>query len=112
MIRGKRFGILVLVSLMLLNVLNFAAWAQSPAPVAEPSEGQKNAAGMADIVYVPAKTLFCIGSGVSWLGVLILSGGTAYNMATDVVRAGCGGKWVLHGEDIQYSSSTAPVKAR
>ncbi len=112
MISGSRLRIVVLVSLMLLNVLAPAAWAQTPAPVGEPTGGQEAAAGMANIVYVPAKTLFCIGSGVSWLGVLIFSGGTAYNTATDVVRAGCLGRWILKGNDIHFTTSYAPAGAK
>lgn len=114
MISVKRFGIAVIVSLMLLNMLPPAAWAQSatPATAQPPTSSQEVAAGFADILYVPAKVGFCILSGASWLTALILSGGTAYNVASDVVRAGCGGKWVLRGEDIHFSSSDASGIAR
>ena len=110
--RGKRLGIMGLVSLMLLSILPPPAWAQSPPPMVEPTGAQQVAAGMADILYIPAKAGFCIISGVSWLAVLLLSGATAYDTATDVVRAGCGGKWVLEGEDIHFYDSPPPVKAR
>ncbi len=109
MIGNRRFGIVVIVSLMLLNIISPAAWAQTPTPAtAQPPTGsQGTAAGFADIIYVPSKVGFCIVSGASWLLALVLSGGTAYNVATDVIRGGCGGKWVLRGEDIHFSSSDA-----
>ncbi len=112
MVMGKRFGIVGIVFLMVLNTLPPEVWAQNPAPAAEPTKAQNTAAGMANIVYVPAKTLFCIGSGLSWLAVLVLSGGTAYNAATNTVKAGCGGKWVVKGRDIQFWSPETPGSAR
>ena len=112
MIRGKRLGIVVFVFLMLLNIIAPAAWAQTPAPVAEPSGGQKTAAGFANVAYVPAKVVFCVGSSIAYAWTLFLSGGTAYNTATDVVRGGCGGQWVLRGEDMHFASSQVPAGAR
>jgi hypothetical protein len=109
MIGNKRFGIVVIVSLMLLNVTSPAAWAQTAAPAtAQPPTGsQSTAAGFANIIYVPSKVGFCIVGGASWLLALVLSGGTAYNVASDVIAASCGGKWALRGEDIHFSSSDA-----
>lgn len=92
MIKGRPLVIVMPVCLMLLNSLRPTAWAQSPALGVASTEERTAAAGMADIVYVPAKTFFCIDGGVSWLGVLILFGGTVFSTATDVMRAGCGGK--------------------
>ncbi len=112
MTRGNRLGIAVTVLLIVLTVLTPATWAQSPPPAGAPTTEQQTAAGAANIVYIPAKAIFCIGSGVTWLGVLVLSGGTAYNLATDVVRAGCGGKWALEGTDIRFASSPAPAGTR
>ena len=107
MISAKRFGIVVTVSLMLLNILPPAAWAQSATPptTQPPTRSQEVAAGFANIIYVPSKVGSSIVSGASWLLALVLSGGTAYNPATDVVRAGCGGKWALRGEDIHFYSA-------
>ncbi len=107
MISTKRFGIVVIVSLMLLNILPPAAWAQSvtPATTQPPTRSQEVAAGFANIIYVPSKVGFCIASGGSWLLALVLSRGTAYNLASDVVRAGCGGRWALRGEDIHFYSA-------
>jgi hypothetical protein len=105
--RRTYVGIPIVVLALLLNLLAPAAWAQSaaPRPHEEVTETQRVAAGFASVVYVPCKLGFCIVSGVSWFAVLALSGGTAYNTATDFVRAGCGGDWVVHGEDIKFRSS-------
>ena len=100
----KQIGIVALVSLLLLNILASAAWAQTVAPDAEPTGGQKTAAVFASIFWVPAKTVFCIGSAVSYVGVLALSGGTAYNDATKAIVAGCGGDWLVHAKDIKRES--------
>ncbi len=109
MIGIGRLGIVVIMSVMLLNIISPAAWAQTatPATAQPPTSSQSTAAGFANIIYVPSKVGFCIVGGASWLLALVLSGGTAYNVATDVVRGGCGGKWVLRGEDIHFSSSDA-----
>lgn len=100
-------GIAILVCALVLHLLTPTASAQSAAPAApeEVTEAQRVAAGFASVVYVPCKLGFCIFSGVSWFAVLALSGGTAYNTATDFVRAGCGGDWVVHGEDIKFRTS-------
>jgi hypothetical protein len=109
----KQVGTALLVSLLVLYLLTPVAWAQSARPTApeEVTSAHATAAGFANVVYVPSKLGFCILSGASWFGTLFFSGGTAYNTATNVIRAGCGGNWVLHGEDIKlrpnmYSDST------
>ncbi len=109
--RSKRIGIAVLVPVLLLYLVTPAAWAQSASRTApeEVTGAHETAAGFANVVYVPSKLGFCILSGASWLTVLVLSGGTAYNSATKVIRAGCGGNWVLHGEDIKLRSRDAYV---
>ncbi len=112
MARRNRLGVAVIVSVIVLTILTPVTWAQSPTSGSTSTPEQQTAAGAANIVYIPAKTLFCIGGGVSWLGVLVLSGGTAYNLATEIVRAGCGGKWVLEGADIHLASSQTPAGAR
>lgn len=103
----EQVGIAVLVLALLLQLLAPGAWAQSAASTApeEVTSAQRVAAGFASVVYVPCKLGFCILSGGSWLAVLLLSGGTAYNTATDVILAGCGGDWVVHGEDIKFRSN-------
>ncbi len=112
MVRSKLRAVAVIVSLIVLTILPPVARAQGPAPAGAPTAEQQTAAGAANIVYIPAKTLFCIGSGVSWLAVLVLSGGTDYNLATAIVRAGCGGKWALEGQDIRLAPSQAPAGSR
>ncbi len=109
MIKIKRLGMVVIVFLLLLNILAPATWAQANTPTPErASTAQWVAAVFADILYVPITGLFlCPVSGGLWATTLVLSGGTAYNVATDVVRGGCGGKWVVKGGDIHSASRAA-----
>ncbi len=109
MIKIMRLGVVMILCLLLLNILAPAISAQdTPSTPESASTAQWVAAVFADILYVPIKGLFlCPVSGGLWATALVLSGGTAYNVATDVVRAGCGGKWVVKGGDIHFASRAA-----
>jgi len=54
---------------------------------------------------VPGKAIVCGVSGVLWIATMALTFGTLYQEATDFVKGGCGGKWVLTGEDIKPAQS-------
>ena len=103
---SRKFGIVVILSVSLVVSSGTpAAWAQSAQPTAErATTAQWVAAVFADILYVPMKgLLMCPVSAGLWAAVIIGSGGVHYNTATDVVRAGCGGKWIIKGEDIDFA---------
>ncbi len=107
MMRVKPLVLLGLVLLVAVQAPISEAGAQSPPPApppAEASDAQWVAAVFANLLYVPIKgAVICPLSGVGWALVLVLSGGTHYNDATQLVHGGCGGKWVLRGEDMQLS---------
>jgi hypothetical protein len=113
--RLSRPGHLTIASLVLAIILAPSVWAQSNAPTqpqTAPSSGQQTAAGFANVLYVPAKVGTCILGGVSWFLALALSGGTAYNTATQVVRGSCGGEWVVRGKDIEPNVSHDPYSGK
>lgn len=62
--------------------------------------GSWAAAGISDVIYIPSKASSCAMSGVLWLAVMSLTGGTKYKMAGDFVHDACTGKWVIKGEDM------------
>lgn len=67
----------------------------------EPSAGANAAAAIADVFYVPGKVIVCGMSGALYIATMAITFGALYQEATDFVKGGCGGKWVLTGEDIK-----------
>jgi hypothetical protein len=106
--RWKRIGIAVLALVLVQHLIILPmAWSQSAARTApeEVTSTHRTAAGFANVLYVPSKVGFCIVGGATWLTIMVLSGGTGYNVATNVVRAGCGGDWLVYADDIRLRSS-------
>jgi hypothetical protein len=72
-------------------------------------------AALADVFYIPGKAVLCaIGFSVG-ITVLVITVGSGYRAASAVGREGCGGKWVLTGNDLRPgapSSSYAPDDPR
>jgi len=62
--------------------------------------GSWAAAGVSDVIFIPSKATTCAMSGVLWLAVMSLTGGTKYKMAGNFVHDACTGKWVIKGEDM------------
>jgi len=103
---ARKLGIAAIMFMLLVSSAGTpAAWAQSAEPTAErASTAQWVAAVFADVLYVPIKGfVICPGSAVLWGVTIALSGGTHYNGATNLVKAGCGGKWIVKGEDIAFT---------
>ncbi|HEY7250631.1 MAG TPA: hypothetical protein VIG37_09040 [Methylomirabilota bacterium] len=65
------------------------------------SEGATAAAVVGDIFYVPGKAIVCGLSGLGYVIAMTLTFGALYQESTDFVKRGCGGQWVLTGEDIK-----------
>ena len=63
--------------------------------------GATAAAVVSDIFYVPGKAIVCGLSGVGYVIAMTLTFGFLYQESTDFVKGGCGGQWVLTGEDIK-----------
>jgi hypothetical protein len=58
------------------------------------------AAGVANVFYVPGHAITCaLGGGVAG-AILVLTFGSGYRTATRMVEEGCGGKWILQGDDL------------
>jgi hypothetical protein len=62
------------------------------------------AAGVATTFLVPGRVITCAAGSVAGLAILALTFGSAYRGFADVVREGCGGKWVVRGEDLAPDS--------
>jgi hypothetical protein len=58
-------------------------------------------AGIANVFYIPGKGLLCGIGGAVGIFILIISIGSAPKPAAYFAREGCGGKWVLTGDDIR-----------
>jgi|GraSoiStandDraft_25_1057303.scaffolds.fasta_scaffold55382_3 hypothetical protein len=58
-------------------------------------------AGIANVFYIPGKGLLCGLGGAVGIFIMIISIGSAPKPAAYFAREGCGGKWVLTGDDLR-----------
>jgi hypothetical protein len=58
-------------------------------------------AGIANVFYIPGKGLLCGLGGAVGIAILIISIGSAPKPAAYFAREGCGGKWILTGDDLR-----------
>ena len=58
-------------------------------------------AGFANVVYIPGKVFLCGLGVVAGVVLLVLSVGSGYRPAAAAGEEGCGGKWVLTGDDLR-----------
>ena len=99
-------GIAAMMVLLLIGTGALTGWADATSPATEPpSAGATAAAAVSDVFYVPGKAIVCGVSGVLWVATMALTLGTLYQEAGDFVKGGCGGRWVLTGEDIKSTKS-------
>ena len=99
-------SIVILMALLLIGTGPSTGWAdETPRPTEPPSAGATAAAAVSDVLYVPGKAIVCGASGVLWIATMALTFGALYQEAADFVKGGCGGKWVLTGEDIKPAQS-------
>src|SRR5437660_12490469 len=84
--------------------------AQPPQDIPEPeshlaeSAAYNVGAGIANVFYIPGKgLLFGLGGAVG-IFILIVSIGSAPKPAAYFAREGCGGKWILTGDDLRPDS--------
>lgn len=66
-------------------------------------------AGVMTAFLIPGRAITCVTGGVVSAIVLVLTLGTAYRAASGVIGEGCGGKWIVHGEDLQPSGDRVPI---
>ncbi len=96
--------IAALLALLLIGMSAPTGWADGKNNE-PPSAGANAAAAVGDVFYVPGKAIVCGVSGALYIATMALTFGTLYQEATDFVKGGCGGKWVLTGEDIKPAQS-------
>jgi hypothetical protein len=58
-------------------------------------------AGIANVFYIPGKGILCGVGGAVGIFILIISIGSAPKPAAYFAREGCGGKWILTGDDLR-----------
>lgn len=102
--RKSRFTALLLVAALATATIPKALATESE-PVQTADGGSWAAAGLSNVIYVPAKGLSCAVSGIGWLGVMLLTGGTKYKAAGNFVHDACTGKWIIKGEDMVSKST-------
>jgi len=95
-----------LLALLLVGALALQSHADDMSqPRETPGAGATAAAAVSDVFYVPGKAIVCGVSGVLWVATMAITFGTLYQEAADFVKGGCGGQWVLTGEDIKPTKS-------
>ena len=74
-------------------------------PQEDPREAETTAynvgAGIANVFYIPGKVILCGLGGAVGISILIISIGSAPRPAAYFAREGCGGKWILTGDDLR-----------
>jgi hypothetical protein len=69
--------------------------------VTDGHEGAYNVgAGIVNAFLVPGRAITCVAGGVVGIAVLLLTLGTGYRAAAAAGEEGCGGKWIVTGEDL------------
>jgi hypothetical protein len=95
-----------LLTSLLIGTGTLESRASDTSPGDKPAgAGATAAAVVSDVFYVPGKAVVCGVSGVLWVATMALTFGTLYDEAADFVKGGCGGRWVLTGEDIKPARS-------
>ena len=113
-------SVTVVLALLLGGPLAPFAAAQSQAPQpdvfketvkADPPRPEQADVTMSDAFYdisagvmtsflIPGRTMTCAIAGAMSIAVLALTFGTAYRAAAGMMDEGCGGKWIVRGEDL------------
>ncbi len=95
-----------LLALLFVGALALQSHAEDTSqPREAPGAGATTAAAVSDVFYVPGKAIVCGVSGVLWVATMAITFGTLYQEAADFVKGGCGGQWVLTGDDIKPTKS-------
>lgn len=63
-------------------------------------------AGVANVFYIPGKVLLCGLGGAVGIFILVITLGSGPKPAAYFAREGCGGKWVLTGDDLRPDVET------
>lgn len=69
---------------------------------AERSQGAYDAGAVAvNVFLVPGRAITCVLGGAVGLAALLATFGTGYRFASAAVHEGCGGKWLVTGDDLR-----------
>jgi hypothetical protein len=117
MITRTRVVSALLAALFLAGPLAPMAGAQQPTPPpapdlfqeqlraeqeAERSQGAYDAGAVAvNVFLVPGRAITCVLGGTVGLVGLLATLGTGYRFASAAVHEGCGGKWLVTGDDLR-----------
>jgi hypothetical protein len=72
---------------------------------AERSRGAYNAGAVAvNVFLVPGRAITCVLGGAVGVAALLATFGTGYRFASYAVHEGCGGKWIVTGDDLRPDS--------
>jgi hypothetical protein len=66
-------------------------------------------AGIMTAFLIPGRVVTCGAGGLAALVLSVVTLGTAYRAAAGALREGCGGKWIVHPEDIRPAPDRAPI---
>lgn len=110
----RLIAVWVALALILSGPLPPLALAQQPAEDAKPAAGTSRGNDVYDAgavaitaIGMPLKGFVCVLGGGLGLALLVVTFGSAHKASTDVVRAGCDQKWIVHGDDIRPESPTS-----
>lgn len=103
---SSRWIATLLVSSFLIGAWAPQGWSEETSQARDAGgAGATAAAVTSNIFYVPGKAIVCGLSGVLWTVTMALTFGTLYQESTDFVKGGCGGQWVLTGDDFKPAKS-------
>ena len=97
---SSRWIATLLVSSFLIGTCAPQGWAEDTSQARGAAGEGATAAAVSNIFYVPGKAIVCGMSGVLWAATMALTFGALYQESTDFVKGGCGGQWVLTGDNI------------
>jgi hypothetical protein len=69
------------------------------------ADGYDAGAVVVNVFRPPFKALLCGLGGVAGAGIFVITLGTAYRGAAAAVAEGCGGKWIVSGDDLRPENS-------
>jgi hypothetical protein len=73
----------------------------------ERSRGAYDAGAVAvNVFLVPGRAITCVLGGVVGVTALAVTFGTGYRFASAAVHEGCGGKWLVSGDDLRPETRT------
>ena len=58
-------------------------------------------AAVTNVFLVPGRAITCAAGAIAGVGILALSFGTGYRAAGNLFNEGCGGKWIVKGDDMR-----------